>query len=99
MLKGKPDDIGLVAVASNNLLTLNREGNIFDSKKRIKAATADGLEHKLTSANRAAIARNNALLAMYTNQVDVCRQLVQELGERYGVDTRQEGGMDGRVDK
>jgi signal recognition particle subunit SRP72 len=56
-------------VASNNLLTLNKDQNIFDSKKKIKAATVDGLEHKLTSIHRAAIARNNALLAMYTNQV------------------------------
>ena len=69
VLRQKPSDIGLVAVASNNLLTLNKDQNIFDSKKRIKAATAEGLEHKLTSTHRLAIARNNALLAMYTNQV------------------------------
>ena len=30
VLKGRPGDIGLVAVASNNLLTLNRDQNIFD---------------------------------------------------------------------
>ena len=41
VLKTKPSDIGLVAVASNNLLTLNKDQNIFDSKKRIKAATAE----------------------------------------------------------
>ncbi len=69
VLRNKPTDIGLVAVASNNLLTLNRDQNIFDSKKRVKAATAEGMEHKLTSAHRRTIARNNALLAMYTNQV------------------------------
>ena len=88
VLRTKPDDIGLVAVASNNLITLNREGNIFDSKKRIKAATADGLENKLTSQHRFAIARNNALLAMYTNQVDLCRTLVAELGDHFGIDTK-----------
>lgn len=69
VLRTKPTDIGLVAVASNNLLTLNRDQNIFDSKKRVKAAMADGLEHKLTTAHRRTIARNNVLLAMYTNQV------------------------------
>ena len=72
-------DIGLVAVASNNLVTLNKDQNIFDSKKKIKAATADGMEHKLTSVHRAAIARNNALLAMYTNQVDLCKTLINDL--------------------
>ena len=69
VLKTKPSDIGLVAVASNNLLTINKDQNIFDSKKRIKAATVDGLESKLTSKHQSVISRNNALLAMYTNQV------------------------------
>lgn len=85
VLRSKPADIGLVAAASNNLLTLNRDQNIFDSKKRIKAATAEGLEHKLPISHRMAIARNNALLAMYTNQVDLCRALVKELADVFGV--------------
>ncbi len=83
VLKHKPSDIGLVAVASNNLLTLNKDQNIFDSKKRIKAATVDGLEHKLTTSHRASIARNNALLAMYTNQVDLCKSLVADLSKNF----------------
>lgn len=90
VLRTKPSDIGLVAVASNNLLTLNRDQNIFDSKKRIKAAMADGLAHKLTSANRAAIARNNALLAMYTNQVSLCRTLVTDLADKFGAEESEQ---------
>ena len=81
-MKSKPTDIGLVAVASNNLLCLNKDQNIFDSKKRIKAATVDGLEQKLTSTHLADIACNNSLLAMYTNQVDLCRHLVAELVQK-----------------
>lgn len=79
VLKSKPSDIGLVAVASNNLLCLNKDQNIFDSKKRLKAATVEGLETKLTSSQRGAIARNSALLAMFTAQVDLCKQLVSAL--------------------
>jgi len=79
VLKNKPSDIGLVAVANNNLLTINKDQNIFDSKKRIKAATVEGLETKLTTAQRAAIDRNNALLAMFTAQVDLCKELVASL--------------------
>lgn len=79
VLKNKPSDIGLVAVASNNLLTLNGDQNIFDSKKRLKAATVDGLDQKLTSQQRGMISRNSALLAMFTAQVDLCKQLVAEL--------------------
>ena len=85
VLRSKPADIGLVAAASNNLLTLNRDQNIFDSKKRIKAATAEGLEQKLPVSHRMVIARNNALLAMYTNQIDLCRSLVKELADVFGV--------------
>jgi signal recognition particle subunit SRP72 len=87
VLKNKPTDIGVIAAASNNIISLNKDQNIFDSKKRIKAATAEGLEHKLPASHRMAIARNNALLAMYTNQVDVCRSLVQELADTFGVES------------
>ena len=79
VLRSKPTDIGLVAVASNNLIAINKDQNIFDSKKRIKAATVEGLEQKLTTGQRAAIARNNALLAMFTAQVELCRELVSAL--------------------
>ena len=60
-------------------MIVGRDQNIFDSKKRLKAATAEGLELKLTSAQRNIIARNQALLAMFTAQVDLCRQLVDQL--------------------
>jgi len=79
VLKAKPSDIGLVAVASNNLIVINKDQNIFDSKKKIKAASVEGLEHKLTSMHQAAIAKNNALLTMYTNQVSQCQELVASL--------------------
>ena len=32
VLKNKPSDIGLTAVASNNLIAVNQDQNIFDSK-------------------------------------------------------------------
>jgi len=82
VLKNKPNDIGLVAVASNNLLTINRDQNIFDSKKKLKATSAEGLENKLTTSQRGQIARNQALLAMFTAQVDLCKQLVDQLDSK-----------------
>ena len=51
--------------------------NIYDNKKRIKAATVESLETKLKSSQRSAIARNNALLL--TAQVDLCKQLLSTL--------------------
>ncbi|KAG8226883.1 hypothetical protein J437_LFUL005642 [Ladona fulva] len=76
-------DPSLVAVASNNIVAFNRDGNVFDSKKRMRAAMADGLEHRLTSCQRAYIALNNCLLTYYTNQGDQCRQLCEKLVQEY----------------
>ena len=87
MLKNKPSDVGLTAVASNNLIAINKDQNIFDSKKRMKAATVEGLDQKLNSAQRSAIARNNALLAMFTAQVLFLASLY--LGIHYTIQGRQ----------
>ncbi|XP_047114553.1 signal recognition particle subunit SRP72 [Schistocerca piceifrons] len=83
VLKQKPADIGLVAIISNNLITLNKDQNVFDSKKKIKSATLDGLEHKLTSRQRKKIALNHCLLALYTNQGEQCQQLCERLQQNY----------------
>lgn len=70
-LKSKPNDVALTAVASNNLIAINKDQNMFDSKKKIRAATAEACEHKLTTAQKKTIALNNCLLALLTNQVDL----------------------------
>ncbi|XP_011166899.1 signal recognition particle subunit SRP72 [Solenopsis invicta] len=80
-LKAKPDDIALVAVASNNLVCLNKDQNVFDSKKRMKSATHESLEHKLTSKQRRNIAYNQCLLAFYTDQGEQCHQLCNNLAK------------------
>ena len=49
VLRNEPSDIGLAPVASNNQIAVNKYKNIFTSKKRIKAATVEGLEAKLNS--------------------------------------------------
>ncbi|KAG8038593.1 hypothetical protein G9C98_006289 [Cotesia typhae] len=82
-LKMKPDDIALAAVASNNLVTLNKDHNVFSSKKRMKSATLEGLEHKLTSRQRKSIAYNQCLLALYTNQGEQCQKLCGKLVKDY----------------
>lgn len=88
VLKDKPSDIALVAIASNNLVVINRETNVFDSRKRMKAATQEGLEHKLTTAQRAAIVYNQAILAIYSNQSEFCKQCCVKLSKEYGQQSR-----------
>ncbi|ELU13722.1 hypothetical protein CAPTEDRAFT_98316 [Capitella teleta] len=77
--KQKPDDIALNAVLSNNIITLNKDQNVFDSKKKIKAATIQRLQQKLSSLQRRAISMNQCLLYMYTNQGELCRKTAQSL--------------------
>lgn len=75
ILKLKLDDPALVAVASNNAVVINRDQNIFDSKKKMRVCTNDALVHKLPSRQRKFIALNAAILAHYSHQPDHCAKL------------------------
>lgn len=75
-LKAKSDDIALIAVANNNLVCLNKDQNVFDSKKKMKSATHESLEHKLTSRQRRNIAYNQCLLTYYTDQVRIPQSFI-----------------------
>ncbi|XP_020610040.1 signal recognition particle subunit SRP72-like [Orbicella faveolata] len=83
VLKCKPNDLALAAVASNNVITLNKDRDVFDSKKKVKATTADGLEHKLTGTQQRTMAFNRCLLLFYTNQLEACRSLISTLETKY----------------
>ncbi|XP_067657986.1 signal recognition particle subunit SRP72-like [Haliotis asinina] len=83
VLRNKPSDIGLVAVASNNMVTLNKDQNVFDSKRKMKAATGDSLKHKLTSNQKTNIQLNQCLLHLYSNQGDLCHNLANKLMSQY----------------
>ncbi|KAM9331175.1 signal recognition particle subunit SRP72 [Gastrophryne carolinensis] len=75
IVKLKPTDVGLLAVVANNIVTVNKDQNVFDSKKKVKLTNAEGVEHKLVKKQLQAIEFNKALLSMYTNQADQCRKL------------------------
>ncbi|NXX66043.1 SRP72 protein, partial [Spizella passerina] len=79
IIKLKPTDVGLLAVIANNIITINKDQNAFDSKKKVKLTNAEGVEHKLSKKQLQAIEFNKALLAMYTNQADQCRKLSASL--------------------
>ncbi|KAI1299307.1 Signal recognition particle subunit SRP72 [Halotydeus destructor] len=83
VLRNKPSDVALVAVTSNNIVTINRDQNVFDSKKRIKSALNDAVETKLSSLQRKNIAVNNCLLMIHTSQLDGARKQVSELRSKF----------------
>ncbi|XP_067615116.1 signal recognition particle subunit SRP72 [Eurosta solidaginis] len=82
-LRNKPKDSVLVAVASNNSVVINKDQNVFDSKKKIRSAMSEACESKLTNRQKKAIALNNCLLAFFTNSGDQVQQLCQKLVENY----------------
>ncbi|XP_072041807.1 LOW QUALITY PROTEIN: signal recognition particle subunit SRP72-like [Amphiura filiformis] len=82
VVKLRPDDIGLMAVASNNIVSLNKDQNVFDSKKKIKATISDNLNHKLSVQQRSAMACNRCLIMVYTNQYDQCRKLLKNIKDK-----------------
>lgn len=82
-LKTKIDDIALIAVASNNIVSINREQNLFDSKKKMKSALNDGLIYKLPSKQRKLISLNNAIFNYYINQTDQCEKICKSLDETW----------------
>ncbi|XP_019737195.1 signal recognition particle subunit SRP72 [Hippocampus comes] len=75
VIKLKPSDVGLLAVTANNIITINKDQNVFDSKKKVKLTNTEGVEYKLAKKQLRTIEFNKALLAMYTNQADQCRKL------------------------
>uniref|UniRef100_A0A672NNB1 Signal recognition particle subunit SRP72 n=1 Tax=Sinocyclocheilus grahami TaxID=75366 RepID=A0A672NNB1_SINGR len=60
-------------------LAEDSDQNVFDSKKKVKLTSAEGVEHKLAKKQLQAIEINKALLAMYTNQADQCNKMLASL--------------------
>ena len=79
ILKLRLDDPALIAVASNNILVLNGDKDIFDSKKKVKVLASEGNSRKLTKLQKLRILFNRCMFALHTNQLDQCRDLSTQL--------------------
>ncbi|KAK7102253.1 signal recognition particle subunit SRP72-like [Littorina saxatilis] len=77
--KNRPSDTGLGAVLSNNLVTINKDQNVFDSKRKMKSATGESVRTKLSSYQKKKIAVNQCLLHMHSNQGEQCLKQAGEL--------------------
>lgn len=78
-LKLKLEDIALQSVASNNIVCINKDQNLFDSKKKMKVALNESLVYKLPSLQRKHISFNNAILNYYINQTEQCEKICQDI--------------------
>lgn len=76
VLKLKSDDVTLSVVASSNIIALNKDKDVFDSKKKIKVLVSEGSSKRLTSAQKMAVLFNRCLFALQTNQLEQSRELI-----------------------
>jgi len=83
VLKAKPSDPQVMAVAQNNVVALKGDRDLFDSFKKSKAATSEATEKKLTLQQKKAIAFNRALLLLHMNKPDQCTELLRSLEATY----------------
>ena len=79
VLKQKPDDVAQVVVTSNNIIVLNKDRDIFDSKKKVKVLAVEGSSKKLTNFQKLVILYNRCLFALQMNQLEQCRELLATL--------------------
>lgn len=68
ILKQKPTDTSLLTIVNNNIVSINQDQNIFDSRKKMKNAVTDLGGTKLAKFQRRVILMNNLLLLLNTNQ-------------------------------
>ena len=83
VLKQKPSDVSLSVIAANNIIALNKDKDIFDSKKRLKVLTGEASYKKLNSQQKSAVLLNRCLFALQTNQLEHCQELVGELKKKH----------------
>lgn len=83
VLKNKPNDTALTAVISNNIVAVHKDKDLFNSKKRLKSMSADGLEHKLTKKQQQLIETNKCLMYMYTNQIANCKKSIVDMKKNF----------------
>ncbi|KAF2365690.1 Signal recognition particle SRP72 subunit RNA-binding [Trinorchestia longiramus] len=68
VLQYSVDDPALQAILHNNVAAANKDANVFESRKKMKATQVGGLEHKLTSSQRDQLTLNNCIIALAAQQ-------------------------------
>eukprot|EP00301_Raphidiophrys_heterophryoidea_P006108 c12496_g1_i2.p1 GENE.c12496_g1_i2~~c12496_g1_i2.p1 ORF type:complete len:696 (+),score=207.29 c12496_g1_i2:1-2088(+) len=82
VLKDKPSDATLTAVAGNNLAVARGDTDLFDSAKRLKAATSDAVFQKLPPQFAIRLLANHAILLFLMNKTEQCMEALTELSQK-----------------
>ncbi|KRX90870.1 Signal recognition particle subunit SRP72, partial [Trichinella pseudospiralis] len=76
----------LIAVASNNLVCLKKDMNVFELKKRMKFCMTSQLDRQLNTRQKLGICLNGTLVSLQTNQFDAVTRSIEILSKTYGRD-------------
>lgn len=83
VFRSRPSDDALLAVVSNNLVAINGEKDLFDSRKKMKNTTNPEALGRLSDFQKRAIEMNQCLLLLFLNQNTSCRERCKELAAKY----------------
>eukprot|EP01116_Phalansterium_solitarium_P012259 TRINITY_DN28393_c0_g1_i1.p1 TRINITY_DN28393_c0_g1~~TRINITY_DN28393_c0_g1_i1.p1 ORF type:complete len:671 (-),score=327.00 TRINITY_DN28393_c0_g1_i1:85-2097(-) len=83
VLKNKPSDESVTAVASNNVVAIKRDHGLFDSFNKLKQATSAHVEQKLSSQQKKVIGYNRCLLLLLMSKPEQCRELLHALEAQF----------------
>ena len=78
-VKRNPDDATQLAIASNNILVLNGERDIFDSKKRMRVLANDTSLEKLTALQKHVIYFNQLLYSLMMGQTTQAKECLEKM--------------------
>ena len=81
------EDPGLSAVVASNLMILNKSGNVFENKRKIKSITSPNAKIKLSSVQQKLIDFNMCLFHLHSNQTDAARKAQLEFVKAYPDDS------------
>ena len=80
----KPEDAAILAVVSNNIVTIHgAEQDVFDSRKKLKVATSEAARLKMNSEQFSTILYNQALFSLLTGQTDQAHEVFSTADRRY----------------
>eukprot|EP00164_Ancoracysta_twista_P005066 GFYU01006896.1.p1 GENE.GFYU01006896.1~~GFYU01006896.1.p1 ORF type:complete len:642 (+),score=248.21 GFYU01006896.1:58-1983(+) len=82
VIKSKPSDQTVAAVAANNLIGLKKDKDLFDSFKKMKAVSGE-VEQKLLTTQQKVISENRALLLLHMGKLEQCREVLHTLRDQY----------------
>ena len=83
VLKSKPANLIHTVAAANNVIVLNRDKDIFDSKKKMKLLANESGLKKLNANQTVTVLYNRCLFALQTNQLEICQHLLLQLKKQF----------------